>query len=418
MRKILIPALLISALLLPVSANAATAKAGASCPKLKKTEVVGKKKFTCIKSGKKLVWNKGVAYVKPKTPAVKPITPAATPTPTTPVVKPVVEKKAQEILFPAIENYALAIEGLVLTKRVTTGGLTVSYNTVGSCTYNSATLTVSFTGVGSCSVTASQIGDANYLAAPSVTRTFQISKSPQEIQVEPIEDQDLIANEKFTIEFPEFGSSSPVIITANSTDICSADGNEISLLAVGICELTFTKDGDEEYEEAEPYDLSFSIFVSTEPGEKENPAELGIEVTRGGITVTLDGINEMVSEDVCEADAENEGCTSDGVFEPSEEYDRYVEVILTIFNDSDETWVADNLTIIGTDDVEYFKTTVYAIDSLEGLELEPGDSITGSYFVLVPADLDVAEVVYLYSNDTEEGTFYFKVSEQITKERG
>jgi hypothetical protein len=55
-------------------ASAATAKAGASCPKLKATSIVKGKKFTCIKSGKKLVWNKGVLV---KAPAAKP-----SPTPT------------------------------------------------------------------------------------------------------------------------------------------------------------------------------------------------------------------------------------------------------------------------------------------------------------------------------------------------
>jgi len=41
-------------------ASAATTKAGASCTKLKATSIVKGKKFTCIKSGKKLVWDKGV----------------------------------------------------------------------------------------------------------------------------------------------------------------------------------------------------------------------------------------------------------------------------------------------------------------------------------------------------------------------
>ena len=41
-------------------ASAATAKAGVKCTKLKSTSIVKGKKFTCIKSGKKLVWDKGV----------------------------------------------------------------------------------------------------------------------------------------------------------------------------------------------------------------------------------------------------------------------------------------------------------------------------------------------------------------------
>ncbi|MEN9305653.1 MAG: hypothetical protein RLY76_921 [Actinomycetota bacterium] len=58
----------------------AAVKAGASCPKAGKTSVSSGKTFTCIKSGKKLVWNKGVAVAKP---AVAPTpTPSATSEPT------------------------------------------------------------------------------------------------------------------------------------------------------------------------------------------------------------------------------------------------------------------------------------------------------------------------------------------------
>ncbi len=72
--------LLISiALLMTLAApvQAATPKAGAKCTKVGATASASGKKFTCIKSGSKLVWNKGVA-IKPPTPVV---TPAATPTP-------------------------------------------------------------------------------------------------------------------------------------------------------------------------------------------------------------------------------------------------------------------------------------------------------------------------------------------------
>lgn len=49
-----------------IPANAAV-KAGASCSKAGITSVASGKKFTCIKSGKKLVWNKGVSVSKPST---------------------------------------------------------------------------------------------------------------------------------------------------------------------------------------------------------------------------------------------------------------------------------------------------------------------------------------------------------------
>ena len=90
-RNSLINAFLISLLaisiLIPIAAQAATAKAGAACPKLKATQIVGSKKFTCIKSGKKKIWNKGatISVPKPSPSASMSITqspsPSATPTP-------------------------------------------------------------------------------------------------------------------------------------------------------------------------------------------------------------------------------------------------------------------------------------------------------------------------------------------------
>ena len=70
------------------STYAATSpKAGATCSKVGKTAIYKGKKFTCTKSGKKLVWNKGISVPKPVTPpspnATKSVspTPSATPTP-------------------------------------------------------------------------------------------------------------------------------------------------------------------------------------------------------------------------------------------------------------------------------------------------------------------------------------------------
>ncbi len=68
--------ILLVTLSLPASA---VVKAGASCSKLGNTSVVAGKKYTCVKSGKKLVWNKGVAIAKPK-PTPSPV-PTSTPSP-------------------------------------------------------------------------------------------------------------------------------------------------------------------------------------------------------------------------------------------------------------------------------------------------------------------------------------------------
>jgi hypothetical protein len=388
MRKAALAAILVTSLLVPVSAQAATAKAGAKCTKLKTTQIVGNKKFTCVKSGKKLVWDKGVAVPK--------------------ATKPVV-KKAQSIEFPQLENAYLANKGLILSKAVSTGGLPVSYSASGACTFDAATNTLSLNKAGTCSVTTSQAGDANYSPAPSITRTFEIMKNPQIIEVEEFETQDLTESQGLNFSFTIEAGTPKVVITSTTTDVCTVNGDAVTFVAVGDCQLTFTKAGNDNYEAAPTVNRTIEIVTTEVAGTEENPANLGEVVINAGISVTLDSINEEVSDAVCEAYSGNEACLDEdnmGVFD-SESNSRYVEVVLTITNDSDSTWLADQLTLQFDDELFDF-TSVFDIDSLEGLELEAGDSISGSYFVLLPNDFDSAQALVIYGNTADEINFYFK----------
>ena len=71
-------------ILVAISSTAfAAVKPGSACSKLGSTSVLKGIKYTCVKSGKKLVWNKGSLIPVPK------VTPTATPTPTpTPSASP------------------------------------------------------------------------------------------------------------------------------------------------------------------------------------------------------------------------------------------------------------------------------------------------------------------------------------------
>ena len=487
MRKVALSILLITSLLVPVSAQAATAKAGASCPKAKATQTVGTKKFTCIKSGKKLVWDKGVTVPKAATPK-----PTATTTPTPPVV---VVKKAQEIDFPALKdayvidrnaalpkilstgglvvsyeatgactydplNNALSLKyagkcgvtasqagdatylpatavtrtfeilkseqkiestpiedayfsdkQLLLTEAVSTGGLKLTYSASGTCSYDAVTNSVLYKSAGKCSVTASQAGDAVYLPATPVTFTFTINKTPQVIEMQEFEDQDLTEAGGIDFTFTSESDAPDVVIASATVDICEVNGYSITFLAEGDCKLTFTKAGNANYEAAPAIARTIRIISSMATNSEENPADFGIEIIKGDISVTVDGINEEVSEAVCEADSSNEACIDEdgsGVLDPESE-SRYVEVILTIINDSKTTWIADQLTLQIDGETFYF-TSVYSIDSLEGLELEPGYTVTGSFYVLLPNEIDSAESLIVYGNSEEETTFFFKAN--------
>ena len=96
MKKWLGSFIVLALILVPINAIAAV-KSGDACKKAGSTATSNGKKFTCIKSGKKLVWNKGVAIAKPAPELTPTPTPSATPTPTpsatpTPTPAPIIEK--------------------------------------------------------------------------------------------------------------------------------------------------------------------------------------------------------------------------------------------------------------------------------------------------------------------------------------
>jgi hypothetical protein len=76
MKKTLSFVVILTLLLTPINANAAI-KAGDTCKKVGITATVNGKRYTCVKTGKKIIWIKGVALATPK-PVTTPL-----PTPTT-----------------------------------------------------------------------------------------------------------------------------------------------------------------------------------------------------------------------------------------------------------------------------------------------------------------------------------------------
>ena len=122
MRKKIVLALAISFLVaITTPIYGATPKAGAGCTKAGSTAVSAGKKFTCIKSGKKLIWNNGVAITRPSptpTPSATPTpTPSATPTPTpsaTPPATNVPDKTAPLIETPCTNKGEEKTDGYLL----------------------------------------------------------------------------------------------------------------------------------------------------------------------------------------------------------------------------------------------------------------------------------------------------------------
>jgi len=85
--------------------NAAAPKAGATCTKKNATATSAGKLYTCILSGKKLVWNKGITIKAAEKPAANPVSKPTEPTPSpTPTQVEVPVAKWQETQFAIVKD--------------------------------------------------------------------------------------------------------------------------------------------------------------------------------------------------------------------------------------------------------------------------------------------------------------------------
>jgi len=121
MRKIagVSAAILAVSLLFQNTASAASPSGGTVCAKVGSVSTTATKKFTCVKSGKRLVWDKGVALTKPISATPTPTststsTPTSTPTPT-PSATPVaaVFKAKNPISLPVVQNKSVTFANAV-----------------------------------------------------------------------------------------------------------------------------------------------------------------------------------------------------------------------------------------------------------------------------------------------------------------
>jgi hypothetical protein len=134
-----------------------------------------------------------------------------------------------------------------------TSGLPVSFAATGSCTMNGAT--VHLTGAGSCAITALQPGNADYNAAPSVSRTFAVVKANQTITFAALPGK-MYGDPDFAVAAT--GSSGLTVSLAASGN-CTLAGATVHLTGAGACTITASQPGDANYNAAASVSQTIAI---------------------------------------------------------------------------------------------------------------------------------------------------------------
>jgi 2',3'-cyclic-nucleotide 2'-phosphodiesterase (5'-nucleotidase family) len=113
---------------------------------------------------------------------------------------------------------------------------------------------------GTCTIAANQAGNAQYQAAPTVTRSFAVTLLSQTVQFAPVGDLTLGG----AVPTLDATASSGLQLTFSSQTpaVCSVSGSALTLLSVGTCTLSATQAGSSVYDVASATQ-SFQVVAST-----------------------------------------------------------------------------------------------------------------------------------------------------------
>jgi hypothetical protein len=182
---------------------------------------------------------------------------------------------AQTITFDPILDKVFGDAPVVLNASASSG-LPLSFLISGPATLTGSTLTI--TGTGTVSITASQIGDLNYVAAADVTQSFIVNKAEQTIVFSPISDR---ASNALPFAVNATASSGlPVSLTIVSGP-ASLNGSTITLTGAGTVTVRAMQEGDSNYLPATPIDQSFKVSDPQPPAFVSGPFGVPNPVTVG-----------------------------------------------------------------------------------------------------------------------------------------
>jgi len=176
-------------------------------------------------------------------------------------------RQPQSISFPPIAD-APAGGGIALT-ATSSSGLAVGYAslTPSVCVVQSNTTKLLAGGV--CTIEASQAGDASWLPAPAVSRTFTVTMLSQTIAFPPLADRELGMSPFAAIATASSGL--PVEIASQTPAVCSSDHGLVTLLATGTCTLLARQEGDAMYAAADAVAVSFAVLAPARDGDVPLP---------------------------------------------------------------------------------------------------------------------------------------------------
>lgn len=237
------------------------------------------------------------------------------------------------------------------------------------------------------------------------TSTSTVSKLKQSINVTQVKNVDITTGEIQTA----FSASSklPVQLQTSTPLICAVQANSIELLQTGTCSIAASQAGSDGFLPAAPVMLTFDVIppAITSDNALFDEVQTFIRVPKGTnyasdtAEISLTGFTNDATAKVCANDATADGCISSngsGVADPAS-LTRYVEFAFHIKNLDANPLPTITYQLLSKGLLSDIDTGV-TLQTLNDLTLQQNDSADGSFYGLVPKDMNL-ENSYLVINE-------------------
>ena len=298
---------------------------------------------------------------------------------------------------------AISDAGLPITYTIQSGPATITSNTI------------TITGAGTVKITASQIGNAQYNAAESVTQSLNILKGVQSISFSALSNKSY-GDAPFIVVATGGSSSSPVTFTSADPTIASCsglNGSIVTILKAGTVSITASQIGDLFYDDAAPITQTLVIDKINQTLTLNPLPVNGMTLAEFGVPIQLSGTSTSGLPIVFSLGNETTAFINDE--SQLENVDRQGTIVITLTQEGDINY--NPATVSYTFDVTKSNQTIY-FDPLadliytDGLTLNLGATSTSALTVSYEVQSGPATVTNSTLTLTGPGQVVIKASQE------
>ena len=172
-----------------------------------------------------------------------------------------VTQAPQAITFNTLPTKTYGDAAFTLSATGGASGNPVTYTSSNPGVATVSSNTVAIVGAGTTTITANQLGNANYVTAAPVSQTLTVNKAAQTIVFGTLSAVNYSANGKVNLTASGGGSTSPVTYTSSNPNVASVAGSTATIRGVGTTTITASQLGDNNYEDA--FDVSRTLTVNS-----------------------------------------------------------------------------------------------------------------------------------------------------------